>query len=92
MARLREAVEKGDAPAIKIYTSAWVDACKCLKVLEDWARGLDTEERSKAENAQIEKEISHSRHGRAGGESAGRPEFGLRKKCFLIGTSDEFTG
>jgi hypothetical protein len=57
VARLKEAVEAGDASAIKIYTSAWVDACKCLKVMEDWARELDSEERRKAENAQIEKEM-----------------------------------
>ncbi len=57
VARLREAVEAGDAPGIKIYTSAWVDACKCLKVLEDWARELDSEERSREESAQIEKEM-----------------------------------
>jgi len=47
--RLREAIEAGDAPAIKIYTSAWVDACKCLKVLEDWAQGQDKAEKEAAE-------------------------------------------
>ena len=57
VARLREAVEQGDAPAIKIYTSAWVDACKCLKVLEDWAVGMDKEDSRKAECAKIEKEM-----------------------------------
>jgi hypothetical protein len=57
VARLREAVEQGDAPAIKIYTSAWVDSCKCLKVLEDWAVGMDKEDSRKAECAKIEKEM-----------------------------------
>ena len=49
--------EAGDIPVIKIYTSAWVDACKCLKVLEDWAVGMDKKESRKAESVKIQKEM-----------------------------------
>jgi hypothetical protein len=48
VARLREAIEAGDAPAIKIYTSAWMDACKCLKVWEEWARAKDAKDEQEA--------------------------------------------
>lgn len=54
VARLREAIEAGDAPAIKIYTSAWVDACKCLKVWEEWARAKDSKEEQKAWDEEFE--------------------------------------
>ena len=57
MARLREAVEQGDAPTIKIYASAWVDACKCLKVLEDWAGAQDAQDKRKEESAKWEAEM-----------------------------------
>lgn len=57
VARLREAIEAGDAPAIKIYTSAWVDACKCLKVWEEWARAKDTKEEQIAWNKEFEEKM-----------------------------------
>lgn len=44
VARLREAIEAGDAPLIKIYSSAWVDSCKCLRVWEEWARTEEKKE------------------------------------------------
>ena len=36
--RTRQALERGDAPAVKCFTSAWQDVVKCLSVLEELAR------------------------------------------------------
>ena len=57
VARLREAIEAGDAPAIKIYTSAWMDACKCLKVWEEWARAKDAKDEQMAWDEEFEEKM-----------------------------------
>jgi hypothetical protein len=53
--RTRQALERGDAPAVKCFTSAWQDVVKCLSVLEELAK---MRIRELPERIQLRREIS----------------------------------